>query len=275
MSTIAARLDLHRMQPPRRRRRPTWPVSSATSCAAAARSWGKPQARSAACSACCANATSPLPLLVASACPGGPLTAACYRQLKTELLDRLRDAGPIDGVLLALHGSASAADVGDLEGDLLQAVRALVGPNNAGGRHLDLHAHVTGAMVQRGRRLLAWETYPHRDAYATGGRGARYAARHPGRQVPADHGAGEGAGPGRRRPRPYRRRRAVRRRHALRQESRGQGRRPLHQRVPRPPVPRPARHGRRRTRHHRQRHARGGRPGRGNRPALLGSAFRP
>ena len=31
-----------------------------------------------------------VPLIYASTCPGGPLTAECYTQLKTELLDRLR-----------------------------------------------------------------------------------------------------------------------------------------------------------------------------------------
>src|SRR5436309_806419 len=45
------------------------------------------------------------PLLVASTCPGGPLTSACYRQLKGELLERLQAASPVSGVLLALHGS--------------------------------------------------------------------------------------------------------------------------------------------------------------------------
>lgn len=113
------------------------------------------------------------PLLVASACPGGPLTAECYRQLKTELLDRLKSAGQIAGVLLALHGSAAADDVGDLEGDLLQAVRAQVGPNLPVVATLDLHAHVTGTMVQSADALIAWETYPHKDAFSTGERGAR------------------------------------------------------------------------------------------------------
>ncbi|MSQ95790.1 MAG: M81 family peptidase [Gemmataceae bacterium] len=112
------------------------------------------------------------PLLVASACPGGPLTADCYRQLKSELLDRLKTAGPIDGVLLALHGSASADGVGDLEGDLLQAARAHVGPRMPIVATLDLHAHVTGAMVQAADALVAWETYPHKDAFTTGVRGA-------------------------------------------------------------------------------------------------------
>jgi microcystin degradation protein MlrC len=113
------------------------------------------------------------PLLVASACPGGPLTAECYRQLKTELLDRLKGAGQVDGVLLALHGAASAFDVGDLEGDLLQAVRMQVGPKLPVVATLDLHAHVTGAMVQAADALIAWETYPHKDAFSTGERGTR------------------------------------------------------------------------------------------------------
>ena len=38
---------------------------------------------------------------------------------------------------------------------------------------LDLHAHVTAAMARLADALLAWKTYPHRDAYTTGQRGAR------------------------------------------------------------------------------------------------------
>src|SRR5579863_8193239 len=113
------------------------------------------------------------PLLVASTCPGGPLTAACYRQLKTEMLDRLQQALPVGGVLLALHGSAAAENAGDLEGDLLQAVRERVGPHVPVVASLDLHAHVTEKMLQQADALVAWETYPHKDAFTTGVRAAR------------------------------------------------------------------------------------------------------
>ncbi len=113
------------------------------------------------------------PLLVATACPSGPLTAECYDHLKRELLERLQQTLPVDGVLLALHGSASADNAGDVEGDLLLAVRKIVGPNTRIVGTLDLHAHVTGAMVQAANALVAWETYPHRDAFETGQRGAR------------------------------------------------------------------------------------------------------
>ncbi len=114
-----------------------------------------------------------VPLLAASACPGGPITSDCYRTLKEELLGRLRAALPADGVLLALHGAATAEDVGDVEGDLLAAVRRLVGPAVPVVAALDLHAHVTAEMVQSADALVAWETYPHRDAAETGARGAR------------------------------------------------------------------------------------------------------
>lgn len=113
------------------------------------------------------------PLLVASTCPGGPLTTECHQALKIELLDRLSAALPVDGVLLALHGAAAAEGVSDLEGDLLASVRALIGAQIPIVATLDLHAHVTALMVHSADALLAWETYPHSDAYTTGVRGAR------------------------------------------------------------------------------------------------------
>lgn len=112
------------------------------------------------------------PLIVAMSCPSGPLTNDCYSQLKTEMLSRLRNAGDVDGVLLALHGSASAENAGDVEGDLLSAVREYVGRHVMIVASLDLHAHVTETMVQNADALVAWETYPHRDAFSTGERAA-------------------------------------------------------------------------------------------------------
>src|SRR6185503_7106840 len=45
-----------------------------------------------------------VPLIFASAVPGGALTLDCYRTLKDDLLTRLRAALPVDGVLLPMHG---------------------------------------------------------------------------------------------------------------------------------------------------------------------------
>lgn len=118
----------------------------------------------------------PVPLLYASTCSGGPLTRATYEELKGEILARLRAALPVNGVLLPLHGAAAAEHVGDPEGDLIGAVRALVGTQTPVVATLDLHAHVTARMVLGADALLAWETYPHRDAVSTGERAARLLA---------------------------------------------------------------------------------------------------
>lgn len=112
------------------------------------------------------------PLLVTSACSAGPVAAGCYAQLKGELLERLQRTLPVDGVLLALHGAGVVEELGDLEGDLLQAVRQVVGVSVPVVATLDLHAHVSRAMVESADALVAWETYPHKDAWTTGFRAA-------------------------------------------------------------------------------------------------------
>ena len=84
-----------------------------------------------------------------------------------------KEAGQLDGVLLALHGSAASESHCDLEGDLLSTVRSLVGEAIPIVATLDLHAHVTQDMIDSADVLIAWETYPHRDARETGMRGAR------------------------------------------------------------------------------------------------------
>ena len=88
-----------------------------------------------------------VPLLAASCCPGGPLTAECHAELTSRLCRALAAAGPLDGVLLVLHGAATAEGVGDLEGDLLEKVRAQVWTGLPVVATLDLHAHVTPAMI--------------------------------------------------------------------------------------------------------------------------------
>lgn len=110
------------------------------------------------------------PLVAANACPAGPVTQECYDTLKNELVDGL--SPDVDGVILALHGAAAVEETGDLEGDLLATVRMRVGPSVPVVATLDLHAHVTAAMVDNADALVAWETYPHRDAYETGERAA-------------------------------------------------------------------------------------------------------
>ena len=96
-----------------------------------------------------------VPLLAASTCPGGYITETCYDELREGLLQRLSAAGPVDGVLLLLHGAAAAENVDDVEGDLIGATRALVGPDVPIVIALDCHAVVTRQMVELADALIS------------------------------------------------------------------------------------------------------------------------
>lgn len=117
-----------------------------------------------------------VPLLAASTCPGGPLTSECWKTIRDGMLEAAQEAirtgGSLDGLALSLHGSGTAEDVDDLEGELLEALRALVGDAPIVAT-LDPHGNVTAKMVANADALLGWHTYPHIDTVETGERAAR------------------------------------------------------------------------------------------------------
>ena len=119
------------------------------------------------------NGFDSVPLLYASACPGGVLQSETYNSMKDELLQLINASGELDGVLLCLHGAGAAVNVPDLEGDLARAVRQSVGDKVPIVVTLDLHAHITKDLLNETDTILAWETYPHIDAFETGERGAQ------------------------------------------------------------------------------------------------------
>jgi len=101
--------------------------------------------------------------VVAAAQPSGITTRAAYETLRDELLADLKAALPLDMVLLGLHGAMVADGYDDCEGDLLQRVRAIVGPKVVVGAELDPHNHLSDAMVQNADLLVAFKEYPHTD----------------------------------------------------------------------------------------------------------------
>ena len=101
--------------------------------------------------------------MVAAAQPSGTTTRAAYETLRDELLADLRAALPVDLVLLGLHGAMVADGYDDCEGDLLQRVRAIVGPQVVVGAELDPHNHLSAAMLQHADLLVAFKEYPHTD----------------------------------------------------------------------------------------------------------------
>ena len=104
--------------------------------------------------------------------PAGTATAETFGWLRGEMLDSLRAALPVDAVLLALHGSMAAEGAPDVEGDILEAVRAMTGPEIPLVATLDLHANITERMVRNSDALVLYHTAPHIDVFETGVRGA-------------------------------------------------------------------------------------------------------
>lgn len=122
---------------------------------------------------CRAEGAEVVPLVATRSISGGPLSAACYATLKGMLMERLRTAGQVDGVLLSMHGSMLTTTEDDPEGDVLMAVRHIVGNATPIVATLDLHGNVTPRMIGHATALVAYGHYPHDDTRTTGERGAR------------------------------------------------------------------------------------------------------
>jgi microcystin degradation protein MlrC len=106
--------------------------------------------------------------LCAFAMPSGTTTRHAHETLRAQLLEDLRAAMPVDVVLLGLHGAMVADGCDDCEGDLLERVRAIVGPEVVVGAELDPHTHLSERMVRHADLLMAFREYPHVDAVERG-----------------------------------------------------------------------------------------------------------
>jgi microcystin degradation protein MlrC len=97
--------------------------------------------------------------------PAGLVGRATYEGLRDEILDQLRAALPVDVVLFGLHGAMVAHGYDDCEGDLIARARAIA-PGAVIGAELDLHAHLSEAMVANATAIVAFKEFPHTDFLA-------------------------------------------------------------------------------------------------------------
>nr|WP_042198211.1 M81 family metallopeptidase [Kibdelosporangium sp. MJ126-NF4]CEL23265.1 Conserved protein [Kibdelosporangium sp. MJ126-NF4]CTQ94427.1 Conserved protein [Kibdelosporangium sp. MJ126-NF4] len=114
-----------------------------------------------------------VPLLHAVSLPGGAVMTDVYDELKAEILTRIGAAGPLDGLLLDIHGAMSVAGMLDAEADLARDVRAAVGPDVLISASMDLHGNVSREFVQQLDLVTCYRMAPHEDAWDTKERAAR------------------------------------------------------------------------------------------------------
>jgi microcystin degradation protein MlrC len=108
-----------------------------------------------------------LPLLHARAVPGGPVSRVAYDTFKSEFLDLLKAALPIDGLYLAMHGAMNVEGMDDAEGDWIAAARAVVGPDVVVAASYDLHGNVSQKIIDQLDIFAGYRTAPHIDVRDT------------------------------------------------------------------------------------------------------------
>lgn len=100
--------------------------------------------------------------------PAGLVSRQAYESLRDEILGQLRAAMPVDAVVLGLHGAMVADGCEDCEGDLIERVRAIVGPAVPIGVELDPHCHLTRRRVRNATLIICFKEFPHTDFVARG-----------------------------------------------------------------------------------------------------------
>lgn len=99
---------------------------------------------------------------------GGPIEHAVYERAKALILGAAREhRDRLAAVMLPLHGATVTTREVDPEGDLLTAVREIVGPDVPIAATFDTHAHGTARMASAANALVGFKTHPHTDHYAT------------------------------------------------------------------------------------------------------------
>src|SRR5215211_5172265 len=111
-----------------------------------------------------------IPTTYGSVMPGGRVTREAFDTLRDEIVAGIRDALPVDGVLLVLHGAMALENEDDGETLLIRAVRDVVGPSMPIVAPLDLHTNLSDEMVAGLDAFVGYKEYPHVDMPETGAR---------------------------------------------------------------------------------------------------------
>ena len=117
------------------------------------------------------------PTLFAAAVPSGTIERSVAERICRELIERIENLLPLDGIILILHGAAVAVDIHDLDYFVIRSVRKIVGSEVPIVATLDFHANVSNEMFESATVLIGYDTYPHIDMAERGREAVRVLAR--------------------------------------------------------------------------------------------------
>jgi microcystin degradation protein MlrC len=93
------------------------------------------------------------------------------------MLEDLKEAMPVDGVYLALHGAMAVRNVPKPEAEIARRFRDIVGPDVPIVGTFDLHANEDEDFLRYANAAFTTKRYPHYDTTIQGGRAARLLIR--------------------------------------------------------------------------------------------------
>ena len=95
--------------------------------------------------------------------PGGIVNQQTWEFLRDQLVNELKAAMPVDIVLLGLHGAMVSQDCLDCEGELVSAVREIVGSSAIIGATFDPHSHLSELRTKNLNLITVFKEFPHTD----------------------------------------------------------------------------------------------------------------
>lgn len=104
-------------------------------------------------------------------------TEEAFNHFLDIMLDDLREAMPVDGVYLALHGAMAVRNVPRPEAEIARRFREVVGPDVPIVGSFDLHANEDEEFLRWADMAFITKRYPHYDSYLQGERSARALVR--------------------------------------------------------------------------------------------------
>lgn len=117
------------------------------------------------------------PTVIASATPYGIVERKAYEYITGELYDRLHNAGKLDGIVFSFHGAMVSQTTMDPEGEVIQAMRSIVGPGVPITCTFDLHCKVSQRMIDHADAFFYNNENPHVDSFDRGVEATQVCAR--------------------------------------------------------------------------------------------------
>ena len=104
-------------------------------------------------------------------------TEEAFEHFMGIMIEDLREAMPVDGVYLALHGAMAVRNVPRPEAEIARRFREVVGPDVPIVGSFDLHANEDEEFLRWADMAFITKRYPHYDSYLQGERSARALVR--------------------------------------------------------------------------------------------------